>query len=104
MPLVGSSVKQRVQLVASTTELDTEVQSMTMAKNVLPFPTPNPEAARHTAVQHDRAIFQIGARRFAFQFRTTVTEVNPVDAEILPIRTIRVSPPTGGFGGPADSD
>jgi len=75
-----------------------------MAKNVLPFPTPDPEEARPTAAQHDRAIFQIGARRFAFQFRTTVTEVNPVDAEILPIGTILVSPPTGGFAGRPDSD
>ncbi len=60
---------------------------MTMAKNVLPFPAPDAGAARPTAVEHRRATFQIGARRFVFEFRTAVSEVNPVDAEIVSIRT-----------------
>jgi len=78
---------------------------MTMAKNVLPFPTPDPDAGRSTAVQHDRVIFQIGARRLAFEFCTVVTEVNPVDAEILSIRTgPQRDPATGGFAGRAKSE
>ena len=58
---------------------------MTMAKNVLPFRKPVPVAAQSTAREHSRVIFQIGGSRFALNFHVTVTEVNPVDAEILSI-------------------
>ena len=81
---------------ASTTKPDTEVESMTMAKKVLPFPAPDAGAARPTAVEHCRATFQIGARRFVFEFRTAVSEVNPVDAEIVSIRTGQIDPRPNG--------
>jgi hypothetical protein len=58
---------------------------MTMAKNVLPFRKPVPVAAQSTAREHGRVIFQIGGSRFALNFHVTVSEVNPVDAEILSI-------------------
>jgi hypothetical protein len=59
---------------------------MTMAKNVLPFRKPVPVAAQSTAREHGRVIFQIGGRRFALNFHAIVTELNPVDAEILSIQ------------------
>ncbi len=92
---------------ASTTKPDTEVESMTMAKNVLPFPAPDAGAARPTAVEQCRATFQIGARRFVFEFRTAVSEVNPVDAEIVSIRTGQIclprNPAVSGLAGLVNS-
>ena len=34
-----------------------------------------------------RAMFQIGARRFVLEFRTSVTELHPVDTQVIPIAT-----------------
>src|SRR5450755_81495 len=85
MPLARSGCQVSEQPEPSTTEPDTEVESMTMAKNVLPFRKPVPVAAQSTAREHGRVIFQIRGSRFALNFHVTVTEVNPVDAEILSI-------------------
>ena len=65
---------------------------MTMAKNVLPFRKPVPVAAQSKTWEHGRVIFQIGGSRFALNFHVTVTEVNPVDAEILPIQKSLLRP------------
>jgi len=32
-----------------------------------------------------RAMFQIGARRFVLEFRTSVTELHPVDTQVIAI-------------------
>src|SRR6266851_4898135 len=47
---------------------------------------PNPGAAGPTmGGRFSRAIFQIGARRFVLEFRTSVTELHPVDTPAAPI-------------------
>src|SRR5260370_3868135 len=82
MPLVGPDGQpQKPSTAASTTVPDSEVSSTVMANNVLSFPArPDPGAAGPTmAGRFSRAIFQIGARRFVLEFRTSVTELHPVD-------------------------
>jgi hypothetical protein len=87
MPLVRLECQVSKQpLLTSTTEQDTEVKSVTMAKNVLAFRTPGRAVAQSTAREHCRALFQIAGRRFTLDFYVTVNEVNPVDAEILSIQ------------------
>jgi hypothetical protein len=68
---------------------------MTMAKNVLPFRKPVPVAAQAMGREQGPVIFQIGGRRFALNFHVSVTEVNPVDAEILSIDK-KSAPPAEG--------
>src|SRR5438132_392659 len=66
-----------------------------MAENVISFPRRTAfECARRAADRHSRATFQIGARRYAFEFFSSVTELNPVDALIVPILPARRRPVT----------
>ena len=88
MPLVGpDSQPQKPSMAASTTVPDSEVSSTVMANNVLSFPArPDPGAAGPTmAGMFSRAMFQIGARRFVLEFRTSVTELHPVDTQVVVI-------------------
>src|SRR5260370_2875627 len=76
-------------MTASRTGPDSEVSYTVMANNVLSFPAgPDPGAAGPTmAGMFSRAMFQIGARRFVLEFRTSVTELHPVDTQVIPIAT-----------------
>jgi hypothetical protein len=58
-----------------------------MNKPVIPF---RPKLATVSATplveERSRMTLSIGGKRYAFEFKTTVTEVNPVDARIVSIR------------------
>jgi hypothetical protein len=57
-----------------------------MAKNkVIPFPIDKrPEKVRDTAERHARMVCNIGGTRYALDFWSRATEINPVDAPVLP--------------------
>lgn len=58
-----------------------------MKEPVIPFrPKPAPVSARPVAEEHSRMIFNIGGRRYAFEFQTIVTEVHLADAQVISIR------------------
>src|ERR1022692_1449568 len=62
-----------------------EVKSVTMAENVVPFPVvPEPERSRPTCTK--RIMLTIGTKRYALEFSSTVMEVNPADAPVIPIQ------------------
>ena len=62
-----------------------EVKSVTMAENVVPFPVgPEPERSRPTCTK--RVMLTIGTKRYALEFSSTVMEVNPADAQVIPIQ------------------
>ena len=65
-----------------------------MAKHVLPFRTSDP-VGQPTMGNQGPAFFQIGGRRYRFDFHVTATEVKPVDAEILFIRKNSSRPQRG---------
>ena len=53
-----------------------------MSENkVIPFPAPPKQSAPDSDY---RIIFKIGRRRFAYDFRPAVTELNPEPAPIMP--------------------
>ncbi len=56
-----------------------------MTEKVVPFPvltrSPLPDA---TSKRHDRMILRIGRQRLAFDFYSTVTELNPEPALVVP--------------------
>jgi hypothetical protein len=55
-----------------------------MKKPVIPFrPKPAPVSARPMVEEHSRMTLSIGGRRYALEFHTIVTEVNPVDAQVV---------------------
>jgi hypothetical protein len=57
-----------------------------MAKNVVPFSgRPEPERSRPTGQQHSRFLVTIGPMRYAFEFSSSVMEVNTADAQVMPI-------------------
>jgi hypothetical protein len=65
----------------------TQRYSPGMKEPVIPFrPKPAPLSARPVAEEHSRMIFNIGGRRYAFEFQTIVIEVHPVDAQVISIR------------------
>ena len=58
-----------------------------MNKPVTPFrPKPAATSEKPLVQEHARMIFRIGGRRYALDFQTTVTELNPVDAPVISIR------------------
>jgi hypothetical protein len=61
--------------------------SLNMNELVTPFrPKPATASAKPVAQKHTRMTFRIGGRRFAFDFQSTVTELNPFDAPVISIR------------------
>ena len=59
---------------------------MTMAKNLIPFQTRRaPGGVRRSAEEHYYLIFQICGSRYAFEFFSSVTELNAADAQVVPI-------------------
>ena len=59
---------------------------MTMANNLIRFPaTRTTGSGRRRAEEHCQVIFQIGGSRYAFEFSSSVIELNTADAELIPI-------------------
>jgi hypothetical protein len=63
-----------------------------MNEPVTPFrPKPATASAKPVMQEHARMTFRIGGRRYALDFQTTITELNPFDA---PVVSIRRKPPS----------
>jgi hypothetical protein len=55
-----------------------------MSKKVITFPEPNdPAEGRAMAERHTRVICHIGGKRYALDFWSRASEVDPVDAGVL---------------------
>ena len=60
-----------------------------MTENVISFPG-HLDHDCSPAAGHSRLIFRIGAKRFAFEFVSSATEINPLGAKILKIEHFRM--------------
>jgi len=59
---------------------------MTMANNLIPFPARRATGSgRRKAEEHCQVIFQIGGSRYAFEFSSSVIELNTACAPLIPI-------------------
>jgi hypothetical protein len=64
-----------------------------MDKKPVPLPAPQTESEPRIC-QHDRVICTIGSQRFALDFYSTVTELNPAAAPVLPFASEKSKVPS----------
>jgi hypothetical protein len=64
-----------------------------MDKKPVPLPAARTKSEPHIR-QHDRVICTIGSQRFALDFYSTVTELNPAPATVLPFASKKSKAPS----------
>jgi hypothetical protein len=73
----------------------------TMANNLIPFPaSPGTQSSPRDAGARSRATFRIGGRRYALEFSSSVVELNPAGAQVIPINQteLKQNRPAAGIG------